>query len=107
MCQGDSIAAVFTTSQTLAVPAGGTYSIVIKLKNDKTNELWQIKNGNVTAYMRIFNPLPISLIDFTSGLNKLNQVQLDWSAMSKQNNHYFSVERSNNGNTFKEIHREE
>ena len=47
-------------------------------------------------------PLPVGLSDFKAILNK-HVVEINWTTKTEQNNHYFSIERSENGNQFHEI----
>jgi Secretion system C-terminal sorting domain len=46
--------------------------------------------------------LPVGLSDFKAILNK-NVVEISWITLSEQNNHSFSIERSENGTQFHEI----
>jgi hypothetical protein len=48
--------------------------------------------------------LPVGLSDFKAILNK-HAVEISWNTKSEQNNHYFSIERSDNGEQFHEIGR--
>jgi len=48
-------------------------------------------------------PLPINLLSFTAKLVDKTKVELIWITSSESNNNYFTIERSKNGLTFKEI----
>ncbi len=49
-------------------------------------------------------PLPITLLSFTATAEK-NTVELNWVTGSEENNEWFEIERSGNGETFESIHR--
>jgi hypothetical protein len=102
---GGGAASVFTTNHTFRVYSGGTYQIKITLKNDKSNELWQIKNGDVTSCLRALNPLPVSLGNFKATVDAANEVQLKWTTFTEINNDYFTVERSASGSDYQELAR--
>lgn len=102
---GDSSTAVFITTRTLSVPSGGTYMVSIKLKNDKSNELWQIKNGDVTTCLRTLTPLPVELSAFSATVNTDRKVKVDWTTQSELNNDYFTLERSADGSQFEQLAR--
>lgn len=97
--RGDSSAAVFTTNITLLVPSGGNYKIGIKFMNDKTNELWQLKNGELTTCLQSVSPLPVQFASFTGTAGKKN-VQLKWSTACEMNNAFFTLERSADATNF-------
>lgn len=50
----------------------------------------------------VFNALPIELLDFSATCSETG-VQLNWSTASERNNHYFCLERSEDGNLWKEV----
>jgi len=50
------------------------------------------------------NPLPIQLLRFTAQSTG-NAVELNWSTATEENNDYFSIQRSIDGNEFEEIGR--
>lgn len=50
------------------------------------------------------NPLPVDLVSFNASCND-GVVELKWSTASEVNNHYFSVQRSDNTSEWKEIGR--
>jgi len=102
---GDSSTAVFITTKTLSVPSGGTYMVSIKLKNDKSNELWQIKNGDVTTCLRTLTPLPVELSAFSATVTSDMKVKVDWTTQTELNNDYFTLERSADGNSFEQLAR--
>ena len=49
--------------------------------------------------------LPVSFINFTAAKDAFNHISLAWATANENNNDYFAVERSSNGNTFTEIGR--
>lgn len=51
------------------------------------------------------SPLPVMLLYFKHEVNSKNEVILTWSTASEKNNDYFTVERSVDNNSFKEISR--
>jgi len=102
---GDISAAVFSVDLNMVVHAGGTYQIVIKLMNDKTNETWQIKNGDVTSCLRSFVPLPVELAGFNAKTDPSGIIKLSWITQSETNNDFFTVEHSTSGVSFKELKR--
>lgn len=100
--RGAGSPAVFTSARTITVPSAGTYYVSIMLMNDKANELWQVKNGDVTFCLNAL-PLPVTLTDFSAKADKDNKVSLTWSTISEKNNDYFTVERSADGLEFSEL----
>lgn len=102
---GGGAPAVFTSSRTLTIPASKTFQISIKLKNDKSNELWQIKDGDVNACVHVFTPLPVSFNSFAAEVINENTVRINWSTASETNNDYFTIERSKDGKQFEELPR--
>jgi hypothetical protein len=100
---GSGSPAVFIMADTLQIPSGGTYMVSVKLKNDRTNELWQVKNGDVTFCLRPMNPLPITLTSFSAKTNADNQVQLEWITQTEINNDYFTIEHSIDAREFKPL----
>jgi hypothetical protein len=52
-----------------------------------------------------FNPLPITLIDFTASFveDSENHVEINWKTVSEQNNDFFSIWRSLNGSDWETI----
>lgn len=51
------------------------------------------------------NPLPVELLRFTVNDNASKKVDLEWETASESDNAYFSVERSDNGEDWREIGR--
>ncbi len=96
---------VFTSTTTLSVSPGGTFQVSIELMNDKTNELWQVKNGEVTACIRGISPLPVTLTNFKLTNQNNDAVLLNWTTASEIQNDYFIIERSDNRADFSEIAR--
>ena len=52
-----------------------------------------------TFTVNVSGTLPISLASFNAVLNK-DKVMLDWTTSQEQNNRYFTIEKSNDGNNF-------
>jgi hypothetical protein len=102
-CKGDSVSKVFTITQTFTIPCATNYSVAIKLQNDKTNELWQIKNNDVVFCLRSLTILPVTLTSFTGILTPAGKVLLKWTTASELNAKTFIIERSSDGKTFEEI----
>jgi hypothetical protein len=59
-----------------------------------------------TIGSRSNNPLPVSLIDFHGACDN-GMLSFDWSTASEINNHYFTIEESETGAHWFEMHREE
>jgi hypothetical protein len=101
---GTGSPAVFTSARKLLVYAGGTYQVKIRLLNDKSNELWEIKSNDITScLLPVFappSPLPVTLINFTAKAQNGNSVLLNWSTLAETNNDYFTIERSHEGTQF-------
>ncbi len=106
-CMGDSVSKVFIVTRTINVPAGGTFFVSVRCKNDRSNELWQIKNGDVTACLRAPSTLPVTLVDFKGSKKDDNTILLEWMTLAEVNNNYFTIERSSTGDDFKELTRVE
>lgn len=56
----------------------------------------------VASANKITTPLPMTLLSFTAAAIE-KQVALKWCTASEKNNDYFTIERSTNGATFKEL----
>lgn len=119
---------IYNQNNIVSVSAGGTPSNdTFRLFKDGVLETMQIGDStfeitstgkyNITVTNAIatkltlfsdtinITTLPISLSSF-SAIKKPSSVLLNWQTASEQNNAYFAIERSNNGNTnFKEIAR--
>jgi len=59
-------------------------------------------DNNIVATEVPINPLPIGLLSFVARKAGVN-IQLNWSTASETNNHYFNVECSKDGISFKEV----
>jgi hypothetical protein len=103
-CRGDTLAAVFSVSTTIAVPAGGNFQVSAKLKDDKNTEFWQIKNGDVTACVNSVAPLPVELTAFTATASE-SGILVRWTTASEVNNDYFILSRSSDAREFEEVTR--
>jgi len=119
---------IYNQNNNLSVAAGGTPSNdAFRLYKDGVLDTMQIGDStftitaagkyNITVTNAIatkltlysdtvdITTLPITLSSFTATKNK-SSVLLNWQIASEQNNAYFTIERSNNGNNnFKEIGR--
>ena len=85
---------------TLNLPAGITQIAVdIFCRVNAAGEEWWIDNVEL---IEIF-PLPIELLTF-DGFNKKENNILTWSTASENNNDYFTLERSEDGENWKTIH---
>ncbi len=110
----DSPTRIGTDNNWSEVSAGSDYSVAIK--TDST--LWQW-GGSPSFHVTIDNVptpilcqgapdtiggllLPIKLISFTAQ-KQLETTLLNWQTASEQNNKEYQIERSGDGNTFKEI----
>jgi hypothetical protein len=100
---GDSVSKVFTITKTFTIPCMSSYSVAIKLQNDKTNELWQIKNNDVVFCLRSLTILPVTQTSFTGALTPAGKVLLKWTTDSELNSKSFIIERSADGKTFEEM----
>lgn len=49
------------------------------------------------------SPLPVTLVGFTAKANKENKVELKWTTISEVNNDYFTIQRSEDGISFKNL----
>ncbi len=100
---GMNQSAVFITSRTITVPSAGNFQVKVTMKNDKNNEKWQIKKGDVTICLQSL-PLPVSLIGFECENTGADNM-LSWTTGAEVNNDYFTLEHSANGFDFSEITR--
>ncbi len=73
-----------------AVPGGGQ-----GIKNNRRFTLATVSSGD--------DPLPIELGNFTATPNENYTVKLSWQTYSETNNHYFTIERSENGIDWEEL----
>jgi hypothetical protein len=65
-----------------------------------SNGFWQIKNGDIEVNnVRRGDFLPVTLASF-SGYCVENTATLEWTTYSEINNDFFTIERSEDGNTF-------
>lgn len=78
-----------------------TYGVLTCLVTD------QCGRRNFVSVPIIINPspLPVMLLYFKHEVNSKNEVILTWSTASEKNNDYFSIERSADNHSFKEIGR--
>ncbi len=102
---GDTTNGVFSISRSLSVPADGNYQVKVTMKNNKANESWYMKNGDVTACLKTFTPLPVSLGNFSANPDEKGSIDIRWITYTEVNNDYFSLERSQNGTEFTSIAR--
>lgn len=66
------------------------------------NNISGLADGYITLGTRNFNasPLPVELLTFTA-VPVSQAIELNWTTASERNNHYFSLEKSDNGEIFK------
>jgi hypothetical protein len=65
-----------------------------------SNGFWAIKNGDIVVNnVNRGNFLPVTLASF-SGFEEDNQATLEWVTFSETNNDFFTIERSDDGNSF-------
>ncbi len=102
-CTGDSISSVFTMMQTVMIPAGSTYQLEIILKNDKMNETWQIKDGDVSVCLNSAGGQSVTLTGFTGVAESPEKVVLNWSTLQEVHNSHFTIEHSLTGMAYTEI----
>ncbi len=66
--------------------------------------------ANTTKYLTIVSinsstPLPVGLVNFTAAAFENKYVNLNWQTASENNNRFFGIERSTDGNQWQEIGR--
>ncbi len=67
---------------------------------NSSNGFWAIKNGDIEVdNVRLGDFLPVSLTGF-SGYCQTDIAHLEWVTASETNNDYYTIERSDDGNTF-------
>ena len=83
------------------------------IDNSKPDSLGKTDVFNVSAGISILNldagikatgTVPVTLLSFTGTLQN-KEVLLEWQTTAEYNNHYFDVERSNDGRNFRPIGR--
>ena len=65
--------------------------------------LWGSSGTPYSATFTAGSGLPVTLIDFSSSLNKQSQAELSWSTASELNASHFSIHRSSNGVDKREV----
>lgn len=60
-------------------------------------------NDNGFTTITITAPLPINLVSFKGENKNCNTVELSWETASERNNHYFEIQRSEDGQRFETI----
>ena len=83
---------VTTQAVTINNSVNGTFNYYVR----------DFSSGNCiedTFTVNVSGTLPISLASFNAVLNK-DKVMLDWTTSQEQNNRYFTIEKSNDGNNF-------
>ncbi len=70
---------------------------------NESSSFWAVKKDNTTFTVDNVNPtndfLPVELISFT-GQSENNHARLNWLTYSEVNNHFFTIERSDNNTYF-------
>ncbi len=80
---------------TVGAPAANTSTVVLSnFQNGNSYEAWTLSNKTT--------PLPIELIAFNA-IAKAGIVELEWRTASELNNDFFTIERSESGEGFKEL----
>ncbi len=99
---------------TFSLPAGFVYTVqnvggVAANNNSKADVNGRSNNFDLIAGASVLNidagvvaegcgPVPVTLLSFTGTLQN-REVLLNWQTTAEYNNHYFDVERSNNGSS--------
>jgi hypothetical protein len=91
---------VFTRSDNAATP--WTMNAAVPTTSSKTIALTAMSTEFMLGYLNSTAALPIELL-FFEALAHNNSTLLDWCTASEINNHYFTVERSQNGSHFESI----
>jgi len=88
----------FTSGVTLISPTSfnGTNNTVTFTVNFTNGQYYTLGSEEVAA-------LPIELITFDAKVLENETVRINWATASEENNAYFTIERSNNGQTFEPI----
>ena len=68
------------------------------------SEVWNSGDGEVEGFFVFGTPLPVQLTDFTAEIYNEN-VTLQWTTSSEENNDYFEILRSQNGLTYEVVGR--
>jgi|GEM_PF-1137178 len=63
---------------------------------------WSLTYNSNDVTLNFLGALPVELIGFNAA-KRNKEVALDWSTASEQDNDFFAIERSNNGNDYYEI----
>lgn len=96
---------VFTYNDSVLLGSGMTIKIRVIMENNKMNEFWAIKNGEITiSNVTCCTALPVTFLDFNLWVN-YTSVFVNWKTASETNNDYFTVERSSNMKNFEELSR--
>lgn len=85
-------------------PAAGTLVTAVATISTTTSEGLNPSPNTATATARPVGPLPVSLTTFEAQAAGTD-ARLTWTTASEQNNAYFGVERSSDGQTFTQIGR--
>jgi hypothetical protein len=91
---------VFTRSDNAATP--WTMNAAVPTTSSKTIALTAMSTEFMLGYLNSTAALPIELL-FFEALAHNNSTLLDWCTASEINNHYFTIERSQNGSHFESI----
>jgi len=72
-----------------------------------TTSNFDLNSVNVTfgSTNKYADPLPISLLSFTADCNNDNNIEINWTTATEQNNDYFTLLRSYDGIEYEEIDR--
>jgi hypothetical protein len=104
--KGDNTPSSFEFSDSLIVPAGGTYKLRIALVCDEMDEYWRLMNGDLTATVRSEGeaaPPPSVPLSHDPGLTALRDgaiARLSWGSAPDESASYFLIEKSRDGQKF-------
>ncbi len=90
---GDGSGIVFTYTNPLITISGISSTV---LANNTTKYI-------TIASLNTLTPLPIELIDFEANLNERKTVDVSWSSLTEINNDYYTIERSTDTESWKQI----
>ncbi|MBP6512733.1 MAG: T9SS type A sorting domain-containing protein [Bacteroidia bacterium] len=114
--RNDSCVATSSTNNVANIDTNRTQAMFMKIFNNVSSINYrtgavngaggvQIRQNSI--YFKYFDmmpsPLPVELVSFKASKVNQNQVQVKWSTATEKNNDFFTVERSQDGNSFMEI----
>lgn len=96
--------AVMSGGSVVATGNGGSNKITIGNTAVWTSNDGDLEGGDTVGTPPPNSPLPVELLSFKGRAND-NQIIIEWITASETNSSYFSVEKSSDGYTFREIGR--